>query len=107
MLPAQTLYLWGAVTVTQRDMLVAAMSLQAEVHSGYGYEPTGELAGSIRFSSVPGCAVDSIKSFVRRRMFLRCQPGQFGQLWSVMLMDSSHHLHSAFSIIVQADSHHL
>ena len=53
----QTLYLWGAVTVMQRDALVAAISSQAEVHSGYGYEPTGELAGSIRISSVPGCDV--------------------------------------------------
>ncbi len=51
----QTLYLWGVVTVTQRDTLVAAISSQAEVHGGYGYEPTGELAGSIRISSVPGC----------------------------------------------------
>ena len=50
----QTLYLWGAVTVTQRDTLVASLGAQGEAHGGYGYETTGELAGSVRFSSVPG-----------------------------------------------------
>ena len=53
----QTLYLWGAVTVTQRDTLLAAMSSEADVHGGYGYEPSGELAGSIRLSSITRCDI--------------------------------------------------
>ena len=52
----QTLYLWGA-NAAQRDVLVAAQELQADGCAGYGYCREGDLAGSLRISSIAGYAL--------------------------------------------------
>ncbi len=55
----QTLYLWGG-NAAQRDLLVAALETQPDGRGGYGYCREGELAGSIRISSLAGYAVSAV-----------------------------------------------